>query len=249
MSGRGEAFKAGGKVVKNVTGYDLPKIFAGSYGTLGVLNEVTVKVMPRPELTQTLIATIDDIADGFDVLRGIMRGDYEVSGLALLPCVLSPNGKSSLLIRLEGTPKSVAARKQNLLAHVGLTQVDVLDYDPWYQLGHGAYLQKSPTLWRISLPPARVMTLVAQLDDNTWYADWAGGRLFWTGDVSDDAGAARLRTLLGGQGHAMLVRADAGLRAAVAVFEPMPAGLVALSRQIKAQFDPMAVLNPGRMGF
>jgi glycolate oxidase FAD binding subunit len=248
VSGRGEVFRAGGKVVKNVTGYDLPKLFAGSFGTLGIVHEMTIKVMPRLEIIETLIAPVTDWDSGFASLRRIMRGDYEVSGLALAPSAFAPNGRDAMLIRLEGTPKSVAARKANLLARESQIQFDVLDDDPWLALGSGRWLDHAPNLWRISIPADRAAGIVAQWSADSWYADWAGGRLFWIGDGSADAGAGQLRARIRGLGHATLIRGDSALRQRVGIFQPLEPSLAALSRKIKSQFDPKGILNPGRMG-
>jgi glycolate oxidase FAD binding subunit len=248
VSGRAEAFKAGGNVVKNVTGYDLPKLFAGSFGTLGAVTQVTVKVMPAPEVTETLAVPCIDIPDGFARLRAIMRGDYDVSGLALLPGALSPLGRSALLIRLEGTKVSVTARRGQLLAREGLCETETLDHDPWARIGHGLLFHSPSHLWQISIPPDSAPKITAIMADQSWYADWAGGRIFWRGDESPDAGAGRLRAALAGIGHATLIRAPDELRSRAKIFEPLPAPLAALSARVKAQFDPRAILNPGRMG-
>ena len=248
VSGRGEAFKAGGKVVKNVTGYDLPKLFAGSFGTLGVLTELTLKVMPRPEQVETLGFVSADPASDFASLRRMMQGDYDISGLARLPGALSPAGGPVLLVRFEGTPKSIAARKANLLAREKLLVADQIENDIWALIGNGGLLADAPVLWRISIAPDRAAEIVAHLTEGECYADWAGGRLFWTGDGTPDHGAARLRTIIGGQGHSFLLRAPDDLRAQVAVFESLAPGLKALSARVKQQFDPKNILNPGRMG-
>jgi glycolate oxidase FAD binding subunit len=248
VSGRAEAFKAGGNVVKNVTGYDLPKLFAGSFGTLGAVSRVTVKVMPAPEVTKTLAVPCTDFTEGFARLRAIMRGDYDVSGLALLPGALSPMGRSALLIRLEGTLVSVTARRDQLVAREGLREATTLDHDPWAELGHGLLFQSPNHLWQISVPPDAAPKITAIMADQSWYADWAGGRIFWRGDDSPDAGAGRLRAALAGTGHATIIRAPDDFRGRAKIFEPLPAPLAALTARVKAQFDPRAILNPGRMG-
>jgi glycolate oxidase FAD binding subunit len=248
VSGRGEAFKAGGKVVKNVTGYDLPKLFAGSFGTLGVLTELTVKVMPRPEQVETLALPSADPTHDFASLRRMMQGDYDISGLARLPAALSSTGAPILLVRFEGTPKSIAARKANLFAREKWAEADQVNNDVWAKIGSGGLFADAPVLWRISIAPDRAAEISNHLTPGDFYADWAGGRLFWTGDGTDDHGAARLRRVIGGQGHCFLLRAPDDVRAQVPVFEPLAPGLKALSARVKHQFDPKNILNPGRMG-
>ena len=115
-------------------------------------------------------------------------------------------------------------------------------------MGHGRWLDHAPNLWRISIPADRAAAVVADWSADSWYADWAGGRVFWMGDGSADAGAQQLRARIKGIGHAALIRCDAALRQRTPVFQPLEPGLAALSRNIKSQFDPKFILNPGRMG-
>jgi glycolate oxidase FAD binding subunit len=165
-----------------------------------------------------------------------------------LPAALSPTGASALLVRFEGTPKSIAARKANLFVREKLAVADQIQNNIWAKIGSGGLLSDAPVLWRISIAPDRAAEISAHLTPGTFYADWAGGRLFWTGDGAKDHGAARLRKVIGGQGHCFLLRAPDEVRAQVPVFEPLTPGLKALSARVKHQFDPKNILNPGRMG-
>jgi glycolate oxidase FAD binding subunit len=204
--------------------------------------------MPRPEQVETIgLASVDPVSD-FATLRRIMQGDYDVSGLARLPGPLSPTGAPVLLVRLEGTPKSIAARKANLLAREKLASAEQVQNELWSQIGSGRLFADAPVLWRISIAPDRAAEISAHLSPGVFYADWAGGRLFWTGDGTPDHGAARLRNIIGGQGHSFLLRAPDEIRAQVPVFEPLTPGLKSLSARVKHQFDPRNILNPGRMG-
>lgn len=241
VSGRGEAFKAGGKVVKNVTGYDLPKLMAGSFGTLAVLTEVTVKVMPAPEATETLGLTVGDPGAGLDLARTIAQGPFEATGLAVAPD--RPGGPWRVLVRLEGTAISVGARRAALIAaHGG----ESLDASPWAALGTGLDLAAAPILWRISVAPDRAPDLGRALPGALVF-DWAGARIFWSGTDATDGGAALLARHLG-TGHAVLIRAPRALRETRAHVRPAAPALAALNRRIKGQFDPGSVLNPGRLG-
>jgi glycolate oxidase FAD binding subunit len=263
VSGRGEVFKAGGKVVKNVTGYDLPKLMAGSFGTLATLEEVTIKVLPRPEQALTVVLSGFDPATAVRRLNQALATPYEVSGSAYLPKALTGDAAIALL-RLEGPPPSVAFRRDRLIAELGsegraavlegeMSAVlwrAIRDAGPFAKLGARA-------LWRISVAPTRgaeIAEAIAQSLDASWYLDWGGG-LVWVavdGAPGEDGGAAAIRAAIRGAdgkgtGHATLIRGAPGLRAAVPVFEPQPALLAALAARVKEGFDPRRILNRGRM--
>ncbi|HEX2151312.1 MAG TPA: glycolate oxidase subunit GlcE [Stellaceae bacterium] len=262
VSGRGEVFKAGGKVVKNVTGYDLCKLMAGSYGTLAALEEVTVKVLPRPEAVATVL--FSGIAPGPAVrLMGEALGSpHEVSGAAYLPSGTAGLSEGRVALRVEGPAPSVAARRDNLLQeHRGAGKAELLgDAESaalWRAIGEVAPLLEPGecAIWRISVAPARGAELseaLARELGGKWLLDWGGGLVWATVPETDDAGAEAIRREIrgddgNGTGHATLVKASAALRRAVAVFEPQPEPLAALSRRVKEAFDPAHILNPGRM--
>ena len=267
VSGRGEAFKAGGKVVKNVTGYDLCKLMAGSYGTLAALEEVTVKVLPRPERVETVLFSDIAPASAVRLMNAALGSPHEVSGASYLPAGIAGLRAGRVALRIEGPAPSVAARRDSLLQeHRGAGTEEVLG-DPesaalWQAIGEVASLLEpgERAVWRISVAPARGAELgeaLARALGATWLLDWGGG-LVWaavpeTGPRSlNDAGADAIRREIrghdgGGTGHATLVKASAALRRAVAVFGPPPPALAALSRRVKEAFDPAHILNPGRM--
>ena len=262
VSGRGEAFKAGGKVVKNVTGYDLPKLMAGSYGTLAALAEVTVKVLPRPETAATvLVCGVAPDAAG-QVMAAALGSPHEVSGAAYLPpsaprAAPLPGAAGVVALRVEGPAPSVAYRRDALLGELksGSETASLDDADTaalWRDIGNVAPLAGLPdrAVWRVSVAPSRgaeiAQTVVRQIDA-VWFLDWGGGLLWLAVVEPGDAGASVIRAAVGGQGHATLVRGSPGLRAAVPVFEPQPGPLAALSRRVKESFDPRHILNPGRM--
>jgi glycolate oxidase FAD binding subunit len=262
VSGRGEIFKAGGKVVKNVTGYDLPKLMAGSYGTLAALAEVTVKVLPRPETAATLLIC-DVVPDAAVKLMAAALGSpHEVSGAAYLPPTTPrgaplPAATGVVALRIEGPVPSVSFRQEALrdeLAAGGDAMLlgDAETATLWRDIGNVAPLAglADRAVWRVSVAPSRgaeVAQTIARQVDAVWFLDWGGG-LVWLAIVEPgDAGASVLRTAIAGQGHATLVRGTPGLRAAVPVFEPQPGPLAALSRRVKEGFDPRHILNPGRM--
>jgi glycolate oxidase FAD binding subunit len=266
VSGRGETFKSGGRVVKNVTGYDLCKLMAGSWGTLAVLTEVTIKVLPKPETEATLLVLGLDDATAMKAMSVAMGSSCEISGAAHMPAVVAARasdagGKRAITaLRLEGVPPSIAHRRQVLEALMKpFGPVVVLDEAGSAALWPGirdvtplaadASSGERP-LWRISTAPtkgAELARLAAGTGAETLY-DWAGGLLWLALPPSDDAGAAVVRRAVAAcGGHATLVRAPAALRAAVAVFEPQDAAVAALTKRVKDGFDPKGVLNPGRM--
>lgn len=265
VSGRGEAFRSGGRVVKNVTGYDLSKALANSWGTLAVATDVTFKVLPAAETETTLVISglLDDSAVA---AMGLALGSSaEVSGAAHLPypAVTRVAGGAlgsdpATLLRVEGFGPSVAYRirlLRQLLEKAGPMQEieaeasralwrEVRDCIPFASVPH-------MPVWRVSMPPAdghnMVMALRMQAAVEAFY-DWQGG-LIWLAMAAGDPEAGLVRSLVQkcGGGHATLVRATPAQRAEIPVFEPQPPALAALSARLKAEFDPKHILNPGRM--
>jgi glycolate oxidase FAD binding subunit len=270
VSGRGETFKAGGRVVKNVTGYDLTKLMAGAWGTLAVLTDITIKVLPRPETEETLALFGHDAVDAGQAMRLAMGSTGEISAAAHLPAStvsrlaiagLAANGRSVTAIRLEGVPPSIAHRRELLrsilqpyggIATLGETDSQALwravrDVTPFAADVTGA----ERPVWRISTAPSRGpevgALLTASLGAEILY-DWAGGLLWALVPASEDAGAASVRAIVAqAGGHATLIRASAAVRAAVDVFDPQNAAVATLTRRVKEGFDPKGILNPGRM--
>jgi glycolate oxidase FAD binding subunit len=265
VSGRGETFKSGGRVVKNVTGYDLCKLLAGSYGTLAAMTEVTIKTLPAPETEATVLVLGLDDAQANAAMSAVMGCSCDVSAAAHLPrnTVMHFAGlyvdKAATAFRLEGFAPSVKHRTGALVALLctfGPTELidpanskklwrSVRDAAPFYANGSvGDW-----PLWRVSTTPARGAEFAQKLPPGAqFYFDWAGGLVWAALPPSANAGAATIRraaALTGG--HATLVRAPAATRAAVDVFEPQPGALGAVTRRVKESFDPKGVLNPGRM--
>jgi glycolate oxidase FAD binding subunit len=240
VNGRGEPFKAGGKVVKNVTGYDLPKLLAGSWGTLAVLTEVTVRVAPAPELDRTLVVAAGSNGECLDLVAAAMRSAHDVSAAGVDP-------ERGSLLRLEGFAASVEARTRALCAELRCEPQTFLEGDAsrdcWQALASGAALAASPVVWRVSVPPADALRVLERLAPERYLLDWAGG-LIWAAYSGVDA--ARVRGALT-SGHATLLKAPAADRAASAVFQPQAPGIAAISSRLRAAFDPRGIFNPGRM--
>jgi glycolate oxidase FAD binding subunit len=247
VSGRGEVFKAGARVVKNVTGYDLPKLMTGSYGTLAALTSITVKVLPRPETEETiLVEGLDDTA-AVSVMSLAMQSACEVSGAAHVP------GEGTFL-RLEGIAASVAARRDGL-AKLLARPVQILAAKAsstiWQRIRDVQMLAGTPDrqVWRLSVTPSDAPGLLAKLRESMdlrYVLDWAGGLIWLDVPSTEDAGSAVIRGAMR-SGHATLMRAPEGVRAAVDVFHPQAPALAALSARVKDSFDPRHLFNPGRM--
>jgi glycolate oxidase FAD binding subunit len=268
VSGRGETFKSGGRVVKNVTGYDLCKLIAGSWGTLAAMTDVTIKTLPRAETEQTILVLGGDAAAASKVMASAMGSYGDVSAAAHLPVTIAADvaetvsaGSAVTALRLEGVTPSVAQRKsllENLLAPLGaLASLDeassralwraIRDVAPFAAKGR----RGGADIWRISTAPARGAEIGRALVDKAGAEilyDWAGGLVWAALPRSDDAQAPLVHaTVTAAGGHGTLIRAPAAVRAKVDVFAPEPAALAALTQRVRKGFDPHGVLNPGRM--
>ncbi len=267
INGRGEIFKAGGKVVKNVTGYDMCKLMAGSYGTLALLTEVTLKVMPRPETACTLLlpGLTDEAA--IQLLARALNTPYEVSAAAHLPAAVArrsrfgdaAGGNGLTALRVEGPAPSIAFRAEELEklfgsgARLGADATTLF----WREISQVRNLlpARDRLVWRLcptpSASPAVLQKIREKCASAEAFFDWGGG-LVWLSldpaEAGEDGGADALRAILRQVGgHATLVVASEELRSQTEVFQPEEAALASLSRRVKSNFDPEGVLNPGRM--
>lgn len=266
VSGRGEIFKAGAKVVKNVTGYDLSKLVTGSFGTLVALTELTLKVLPAPEKTRTVLVQGLDDDRAVEAMGLGMNSPHEVASTAHYPAEIAAMSGVSYVrdadtavtaVRIEGPGPSAEHRCEAL-------REQLKDFGPTEELhGHNSAAfwaevrdvtalanPMDRAVWRISVPPkegARVAARIADSGDVKWYFDWSGG-LIWM-SLPDNPGMdeAVRSAFQDCGGHATLVCAGTQSRSAVPVFQPQPAALAALSGRVKESFDPERVLNPGRM--
>ena len=272
VSGFGDSFKAGGRVVKNVTGYDLCKLLAGSWGTLAVMTEVTLKVMPRPESERTLMLHgLDDIAAN-RAMTAALGSPFDVSAAAHLPnsalraavhglAELGLSRQAVTLLRLEGITASAvhrAAALAAILAPFGAAEIledaasavvwsSVRDVQPFAANGSlGAW-----PVWRIVCPPASGGALGEQLARDTGgdvIYDWGGGLIWAALPPKPDAQAALVRQRVDAVGgHATLIRASEQVRHDVDVFHPQASGLAALGERVRHSFDPKNILNRGRL--
>ncbi|MCP3371665.1 FAD-binding protein [Bradyrhizobium cajani] len=272
VSGFGDSFKTGGKVVKNVTGYDLCKLLAGSWGTLSVMTEVTLKVMPKPEAERTLLLRGLDDAAANKAMTAALGSPFDVSGAAHLPKSafrakteglgdIVSQGEALTMLRLEGITASAAHRAaslRELLAPFGTPALieDAASAALWAAIrdvlpfASGGALGAWP-VWRIVCPPASGAALGTQLAHETGgdvIYDWGGGLIWAALPPKSDAHAPSVRRCADAVGgHATLIRAAEEVRRDVDVFHPQAPGVAALSERVRASFDPKSVLNRGRL--
>ncbi|MGE6743797.1 FAD-binding protein [Allorhizobium pseudoryzae] len=265
VNGKGEAVRAGGRVMKNVTGLDLVKLLAGSFGTLGFLTEVTFRVLPRPQTEETIIVSGLDDEAAAQAQALAMALPLDVSGAAHLPESVRgrflagglPEGPATVL-RLEGLSASVPVRAEKLVAALSrlgpLVRLDtegsrrlwreVRDVAPY------ADGTKRP-LWRVSVAPASGARLVADLRLEAGidaFYDWQGGLVWMRMEADPEADLLRGMIRRHGGGHATLLRGSDAARAATPTFEPQPAPVAILSERVRASLDPAGVFASGMMG-
>lgn len=259
VTGRGDIVKSGGRVMKNVTGYDLSKLICGSYGTLALLTTATLKVLPKPETEETLLVSGLDEAALLAQLRRASGTPNEVSSYAVLPSSVAPQLQALAALRLEGPALSVATRREDLLARLKdsgarfetLHIEDSRDF--WSKIRDAAPIAElAGDIWRLSVAPTDAYSVIERLRRSTpliaYFYDWAGGLIWLCLETGSDAHATKVRDAIDAHGgHAALIRASEEARARVDVFHPQPAPLAALSRRVKESFDPLHILERGRM--
>ncbi|HKY94645.1 MAG TPA: FAD-binding protein [Kiloniellales bacterium] len=264
VTGGGARFKSGGRVVKNVTGYDLSKLIAGSWGTLAAMTELTVKVLPAGETLRTLVLLGLDAVEGGLAMTAALLSSCEVSGAAWLPAAqaralridpVAAPGSSVTALRLEGPEPSVLARLATLRSLLPKTPPQlVLEPEssrPFWRAVADArgFVGDSRPLWRLTLTPTSGPQVLhaLELPEEDTFLDWGGGLLWVTADRSE-ALLPRLEAALSRHGGAAtLVRGPAALRASVHQLPSQPPALLALAKRVKAGFDPKGVFNPGRI--
>lgn len=273
VSGRGEVFKSGGTVVKNVTGFDLSKLMAGSFGTLAVMSEVTLKTLPAPEKTRTILISwkSDGIYDhaAMSAMAQALGSPHDVSGAAHLPGMAATKSSVEYIsgavggvtaLRLEGPEPSVKHRTSALIEELksfgDIEELHTTNSKTFWREVRDVQVfvgrDDLPIVWRISVPPMSgshtAIELLEELHGEVIY-DWGGG-LIWLGltSATADANAELIRNVIAKVGgHATLVRAPAELRSSISVFQPLSSAEKLVTKKINEGFDPNGVLNPGRM--
>lgn len=253
ITGRGETFKIGGRVVKNVTGYDLSKLLTGSFGTLAVMIKITLKVLPRAETIRTL--QVSDLARdaGLDVLRRSAASPFSVTGAALVD--ERANGASGSFLRLEGREDEIDVRLKALETHLnvdGTVIGDEASRELWQGVRDLPAWAGKDIIWRINLRRARAAEVASRIEAEVggdMFFDWAGAR-FWLALKAENAKSheAIRKIVRSAGGKAMLFKAPNHLKSATPVFHPETEALAALTARVRDAFDPERILNPGRMG-
>lgn len=263
VTGRGDLFKSGGRVMKNVTGYDLSKGMAGSWGTLAVLTDVTFKVLPAAETEATLLLQGLDEAQASVAMAASMGSNAEVSSAAHLPYTVAGTvlggalkGEPATLLRIEGFPKSVEYRTGQLSKLLKLKSETLAEKQSrtlWREIRDVVPFADGTDrpVWRASVAPMSGHALVADLRLHAGvdaFYDWQGGLVWLRMEAEPEAETVRAQVAKHGGGHATLIRASKAQRKTTPAFHPQPPALAALTKRIKEQFDPLGILNPGRMG-
>ncbi|MDB5412906.1 MAG: FAD-linked oxidase [Rubritepida sp.] len=259
VTGEGAIFRSGGRVLKNVTGLDLCKLLSGAHGTLGVLTEVTLKVLPAAEATGTLAIRVPDVATGVAALSAALGSPYGVSGAALLMeghDALGMDGPVAIA-RIEDFAESVAYRlgrlRADLAAHGEISQMDGAPARSiWRAVRDAEPLGAAPedAIWRLSVAPSEAARATESLRlafGAKLMLDWGGGLIWVAGPAREQAHGAVMQAAAAAGGTFTLFRAPASLAASVPVLPEEPLPLAAIARRVKATLDPGGVLNPGRM--
>jgi len=225
INGRGEVLHFGGEVMKNVAGFDVSRLMAGAMGTLGVMLEISLKVLPRPAHEITLVQDWN-ATDAIEVMNHWAGRPFPLSATCY--------DGDRLYIRLSGTETAVASAKR----HVG---GEVLAETPGFwrnirEQHHGFFSGEAP-LWRLAVPPATPSLSLP----GKWLLEWSGAQRWLHGEV-DGVAVHRVAQEVGG--HATLFRGGGreGER-----FQPLPRAVQEIHRRLKQAFDPKHILNPGRM--
>ncbi|AXT35201.1 FAD-binding protein [Phaeobacter sp. LSS9] len=242
VDGRGAVLSNGGRVMKNVTGYDLVKLMAGSHGTLGVLSEVSLKVLPCSEACATVTVHVADLGLAVAAMSTALGSPYDVTGAAYDPAL------AAVHIRVEGFEASVTYRAEALKEALGRFGEVSLAPGAGDALWKGirdvaAFHDRPGDVWRISVKPSDAIALAPALQAEGLLFDWGGGLIWALVPAGSD-----LRSRLTVPGHATLVRASTQTRAELGQFQSQPGPLAAISEGLRRQFDPRGILNPGLMG-
>lgn len=246
VTGRGETFKIGGRVVKNVTGYDLSKLLAGSFGTLAVMTRITLKVLPRAETSRTLRISDRGRNEALELTRKGAASPFSVTGAAL-----DVQGEAHL--RLEGREDEIDKRMDKLRRHLDVGQDGFggeTSEDFWRGVRDLSSWADKSVVWRINLPRANSAELADALNmeiGGEMISDWAGSRIWFAPERADRPETIRGLCDAAG-GRAMVFKAPPETRAKFPVFHPEPKALALLSARVRDAFDPARILNPGRMG-
>ncbi len=272
VNGKGDIIKSGGTVVKNVTGYDLSKLIAGSFGTLVALTEITLKVLPKKDSSNTIVVYIDKFEEIFDLFIKLSSSSSEISGAVYVPnkskdddflkkknSVLKFNDLKSntsfLAFRVEGDKISIKEKIKNLSKELELDKfetstLDVYQSEPfWKKINNLEIFENTKNnLIRMVTPPAKGSNLLKFLDNKyKYFVDWCGS-LFWIEvDEKKEEKIKELKKIaleLGG--YLTVIKTSADYDYGESIFTVDDIRLM-ISEKIKKSFDPKRILNPGKM--
>ena len=265
VSGRGEFFRSGGRVMKNVTGYDLPKLLTGSHGTLAVMTQITMKVLPASETSASVLLPNLEPEHAVVVMTQALSSAYGVSAVAYLPASVAmramPATTSNLtVLRLEGAEKSLSARVELLCKHIKEHgDSELLQNDEsralWSFIGDARFfasgVRREDLLWRLFLPPSRshrIDAFVRQMGEAYYFLDWGGG-LAWLGisnEIKEKRAACEKVAAFAREqgGYGILVRAPDELCGVFGGFSALGAVENALMERVRAAFDPDGIFSP-----
>ena len=259
VTGHAELIHSGGRVLKNVTGLDLCKLLTGSHGTLGIITEVTLKVLPAPEATGTVVLPGCDARAGVGALSTALGSPFGVSGAAWLPAAaaarvpaLTPFRGGVALIRVEEFATSVSYRTDRLRALLGPTAETLgttSSRQVWTAVRDAAPLAPEPgdAIWRVSVRPSAGPQVLAAVPGASGFLDWGGGLVWLTGPADEITHRAVCAAARAAGGTWMLLRAPESMRAAVDVIPPEATALRRITQRVKQAMDPLGLLNPGRL--
>ena len=250
VDGEGTIIKNGGRVMKNVTGYDLVKLMAGSHGTLGVLTEVGFKVLPMPEAGATIVVDGLDNENAGAAMSAALTAPYDVNGAAHLPAGVNQSARTCVRVEgFEGSVKYRSGKLRDLLAAFGDVSIEAdqaRSHKLWQHIRDAeAVATGKGDIWRISVKPSDGPKLASLLGhDVQLQFDWGGGLVWACVSQGTD-----VRAVMNGiDGHATLIRSSEATAKQLGVFQPEPAPLANISAGLRSRFDPHGILNPGRMG-
>ncbi|MGV3725478.1 glycolate oxidase subunit GlcE [Hydrogenophaga sp.] len=247
INGRGELLTFGGQVMKNVAGYDVSRVFAGSMGTLGVLTEVSLKVLPVAPAEATLVFTLGQ-HEALEQLHRWGGQPLPINASCWVKDDTQASAPELLFVRLRGAVAAVEAACERMAREAGGSRMDNAQAGPDWTDCRDQRLPffQAPSadvgLWRLSVPQtAPVLAL-------PWpqLVEWQGAqRWLW----APASAAAEIRAATAAvQGHATLFRAGADGAPGVPRFDRPSTAIDTITQRLRAEFDPAGIFNPGRMG-
>jgi glycolate oxidase FAD binding subunit len=272
VNGKGDIIKSGGTVVKNVTGYDLSKLISGAFGTLVALTEITLKVLPKKQLTNTIVIKVDDRKKIYDLFDKIASSSSEITGAVFLPdepddSMFIRNKETIfkfndldftgpyLALRLEGDKVSINEKTKKITKELDLKKFKIATLDNyqsspfWKKINNLELFQNTQNnLLRIVIEPANGSEMMSYLGNKfKYYIDWCGS-LFWVEvppKKNNKVGEIKKKSIELG-GYMTIIKTSEEYDYEETIFTVDPVRLM-ISEKIKKSFDPKRIFNPGKM--